>query len=147
MTDALTITPPDHPLVGRVTPPGSKSITNRALLLAALAKGTSRLTGALKSKDTKLMAAALRQMGVVVDEPDETSFVVTSAGFLAAPKEPLMLGNAGTAVRFLTAAVALVDGIIVVDGDEAMRKRPIGPLVTALKSLGIVVSAPSALPT
>ncbi|MEO7222690.1 MAG: 3-phosphoshikimate 1-carboxyvinyltransferase [Devosia sp.] len=146
MTSSLTITPPDHPLVGRVTPPGSKSITNRALLLAALARGTSRLTGALKSKDTQLMAAALRQMGVVVDEPDETSFVVTSAGFLAPPMEPLMLGNAGTAVRFLTAAVALVDGVVVVDGDEAMRKRPIGPLVTALKSLGIVASAPTGCP-
>jgi len=146
MTDALTITPPDHPLVGRVTPPGSKSITNRALLLAALAKGTSRLTGALKSKDTKLMAAALRQMGVVVDEPDDTSFVVQSAGFLAAPAEPLFLGNAGTATRFLTAAAALVDGVVVVDGDEAMRKRPIGPLVTALKSLGIAASAPTGCP-
>ena len=75
MTASLSITPPDHPLVGRVTPPGSKSITNRALLLAALAKGTSHLTGALKSKDTQLMAAALRQMGVAVDEPDDTSFV------------------------------------------------------------------------
>ena len=146
MTAALLLTPPDHPLVGRVTPPGSKSITNRALLLAALAKGTSRLTGALKSKDTALMAAALRQMGVVVDEPDTTSFIVHSAGFLAPPAEPLHLGNAGTAVRFLTAAVALVDGIVVVDGDEAMRKRPIGPLVTALRSLGIVASAPTGCP-
>jgi 3-phosphoshikimate 1-carboxyvinyltransferase len=146
MTASLAITPPDHPLVGRVTPPGSKSITNRALLLAALAKGTSRLTGALKSKDTKLMAAALRQMGVTVEEPDETSFIVTSAGFLAAPAAPLLLGNAGTAVRFLTAAVALVDGMVVVDGDEAMRKRPIGPLVTALNSLGIKASAPTGCP-
>jgi 3-phosphoshikimate 1-carboxyvinyltransferase len=115
-------------------------------LLAALAKGTSRLTGALKSKDTKLMAAALRQMGVTVEEPDDTSFVVTSAGFLAPPAEPLMLGNAGTAVRFLTAAVALVDGMVIVDGDEAMRKRPIGPLVTALRSLGINASAPTGCP-
>ncbi len=146
MTASLAITPPDHPLVGRVTPPGSKSITNRALLLAALAKGASRLTGALKSKDTQLMAAALRQMGVTVDEPDDTSFIVTSVGFLAAPDRPLMLGNAGTATRFLTAAAALVDGMVVVDGDEAMRKRPIGPLVTALKSLGIVASAPTGCP-
>lgn len=146
MTAALTITPPDRPLKGRVTPPGSKSITNRALLLAALAKGTSRLTGALKSKDTSLMAAALRQMGVRIEEPDETSFVVTSAGFLAAPSVPLFLGNAGTAVRFLTAAVALVDGMVVVDGDEAMRKRPIGPLVTALRSLGITANAPTGCP-
>jgi 3-phosphoshikimate 1-carboxyvinyltransferase len=142
----LTITPPDHPLVGRVTPPGSKSITNRALLLAALAKGTSRLTGALKSKDTKLMAAALRQMGVTVDEPDETSFIVTSTGRLAAPSTPLTLGNAGTATRFLTAAVALVDGTVVVDGDEAMRKRPIGPLVDALRMLGIDAMAPTGCP-
>jgi 3-phosphoshikimate 1-carboxyvinyltransferase len=143
---ALTIVPPTHPLRGRVTPPGSKSITNRALLLAALAKGRSRLTGALKSKDTALMAEALRQMGVTIEEPDETSFVVTSAGFLAAPAEPLSLGNAGTAVRFLTAAVALVDGIVVVDGDENMRKRPIGPLVAALRALGIQASAPTGCP-
>src|SRR6185312_13238555 len=113
---SITITPVDRPLIGRATPPGSKSITNRALLLAALARGTSRLTGALKSKDTKLMAEALRQMGVTVDEPDATSFVVTSTGRLMAPAAPLMLGNAGTATRFLTAAVALVEGTVVVDG-------------------------------
>lgn len=142
----FAIVPPDHPLVGRVTPPGSKSITNRALLLAALAKGTSRLTGALKSKDTKLMAAALRQMGVTVDEPDATSFVVVSDGTLKAPDAPLMLGNAGTATRFLTAAVSLVQGTVVVDGDEEMRKRPIGPLVDALRSLGIDASAPTGCP-
>jgi 3-phosphoshikimate 1-carboxyvinyltransferase len=144
--EALTIIPPAHPLVGRVTPPGSKSITNRALLLAALAKGTSRLTGALKSKDTKLMAAALRQMGVTVDEPDATSFVVVSDGALKAPEAPLMLGNAGTATRFLTAAVSLVQGTVVVDGDDEMRKRPIGPLVDALRSLGIDASAPTGCP-
>ncbi|MCX5496927.1 3-phosphoshikimate 1-carboxyvinyltransferase [Kaistia dalseonensis] len=132
-----TILPPSAPLVGRVTPPGSKSITNRVLLLAALAKGTSRITGALKSLDTKLMAEALRQMGVTVDEPDETSFIVTSTGRLAAPAAPLYLGNAGTAMRFLTAAVALVDGTVIVDGDAHMRKRPIGPLVSSLRAFGI----------
>ncbi len=142
----LTIVPPNRPLLGRVTPPGSKSITNRALLLAALANGTSRLTGALKSKDTSLMAAALRQMGVSIDEPDETSFVVRATGRLAPPRVPLNLGNAGTATRFLTAAVSLVDGTVVVDGDEAMRKRPIAPLVTALRSLGIDAEAPTGCP-
>jgi len=142
----LTIVPPGRPLVGRVTPPGSKSITNRALLIAALARGTSRLTGALKSKDTSLMAAALRQMGVGIEEPDQTSFVVTGTGALARPPAPLMLGNAGTATRFLTAAVALVDGTVVVDGDEAMRKRPIAPLVAALRSLGIDADAPTGCP-
>lgn len=146
MPKSLTIVPPGRPLVGRVTPPGSKSITNRVLLLAALAHGTSRISGALKSKDTILMAAALRQMGVLVEEPDETSFVVRSAGRLGMPDGPLMLGNAGTATRFLTAAVALVEGVVVVDGDEHMRKRPIGPLVTALRSLGIEASAPTGCP-
>ncbi|MCX5570842.1 MULTISPECIES: 3-phosphoshikimate 1-carboxyvinyltransferase [Kaistia] len=137
---ALTIIPVSGPLNGRVTPPGSKSITNRALLLAALAKGTSRLTGALKSLDTKLMAGALRAMGVTVDEPDDTTFIVTSTGRLNPPAEPLFLGNAGTAMRFLSAAVTLVEGTVVVDGDAHMRKRPIGPLVEALRSLGIDAS-------
>lgn len=144
--EALTIVPPARPLVGKVIVPGSKSITNRALLLAALAKGTSRLTGALKSKDTALMARALGQMGVRVEEPDATSFVVTSEGTLKAPEGPLLLGNAGTATRFLTAAVSLVDGQVVVDGDEAMRKRPIGPLVDALRSLGIDATSETGCP-
>ncbi|MFD2649848.1 3-phosphoshikimate 1-carboxyvinyltransferase [Devosia albogilva] len=143
---ALTIVPPRRPLIGRVTPPGSKSITNRALLLAALADGTNRLTGALKSKDTVLMAAALRQMGVSVDEPDATTFVVTGTGRLAAPSGPLFLGNAGTATRFLTAAVATVEGAVIVDGDEDMRLRPIAPLVSALRSLGIEAEAPTGCP-
>ena len=145
-TDRLTIIPPAHALTGRVSPPGSKSITNRALLLAGLAKGTSRLTGALKSDDTRYMAEALRAMGVTVEEPDATTFVVTSSGELKPPAEPLFLGNAGTATRFLTAALALGKGRYVVDGDEHMRKRPIKPLVDALQSLGVAIAAPSGCP-
>jgi 3-phosphoshikimate 1-carboxyvinyltransferase len=144
--DHLTIVPPRHALSGAVSPPGSKSITNRALLLAGLARGTSRLTGALKSDDTRYMADALRAMGVNIDEPDATTLVVTGQGRLSAPAEPLFLGNAGTATRFLTAAVALGHGRFVVDGDEHMRKRPITPLVDALKSLGVDVEAPSGCP-
>lgn len=135
--EATTIIPPAGPLRGRVAPPGSKSITNRALLLAGLARGTSRLTGVLKSDDTRLMAEALRAMGVAIDEPDDTSFIVTGGGRLQPPGQPLFLGNAGTATRFLTAAVATVDGTVVIDGDAHMRKRPIGPLVQALRSLGV----------
>jgi 3-phosphoshikimate 1-carboxyvinyltransferase len=142
----LTITPPNHPLSGKVEPPGSKSITNRVLLLAGLAKGRSLLTGALKSDDTLFMAQALRAMGVDVTEPDATSFVVESDGVLKAPDEPLFLGNAGTATRFLTAAVASVNGTVVVDGDEHMRKRPIQPLVEALIALGIDAQAPTGCP-
>lgn len=143
---ALAIVPPNRPLSGRVVPPGSKSITNRALLLAALAGGTSRLTGALKSTDTVLMAAALRQMGVAIEEPDATSFTVTSTGRLQHPEAPLFLGNAGTAVRFLTAAVTTVEGEVVVDGDAHMRLRPIAPLVEALRSIGIAIESPSGCP-
>lgn len=146
LPNAYTIVPPNRPLSGRVSPPGSKSITNRALLLAALAKGTSGLTGALKSKDTVLMAEALRQMGVTVEEPDATTFLVTSTGQLTAPDAPLFLGNAGTATRFLAAAVATIDGLVVVDGDEDMHLRPIKPLVDALRSLGIDAEAPTGCP-
>jgi 3-phosphoshikimate 1-carboxyvinyltransferase len=143
---AYAITPPGKALNGRVSPPGSKSITNRALLLAALANGTSRLTGALKSKDTVLMARALREMGVTVEEPDATTFLVTSTGRLNAPEAPLFLGNAGTATRFLTAAVATISGTVVVDGDEEMRVRPIKPLVDALNALGIKATSPTGCP-
>lgn len=145
-TEKLTIIPPGRPLSGRVSPPGSKSITNRALLLAGLAKGTSRLTGALKSDDTRYMADALRAMGVTVEEPDGTTFVVTGTGELKPPAAPLFLGNAGTATRFLTAALALGKGRYVVDGDEHMRKRPIKPLVEALQSLGVSIDAPTGCP-
>lgn len=144
--DAVTIVPPRRPLAGRVVPPGSKSITNRALLLAALAKGTSRLTGALKSLDTKLMAAALGEMGVTVEEPDATTFVVTGSGRLTKPEKALYLGNAGTATRFLAAAVATIDGTVVVDGDEHMRKRPIVPLLDALADLGVKATSETGCP-
>lgn len=144
--DSLIITPPTHPLVGRIIPPGSKSITNRALLLAGLARGESRLTGALKSDDTLYMAEALRQMGVSVEEPDDTGFIVSGTGRLQAPQEPLFLGNAGTATRFLTAAVAMSEGHFVIDGDAHMRKRPIAPLVEALRSLGVAILAPTGCP-
>lgn len=111
-----------------------------------MAEGTSRLTGALKSKDTVLMARALREMGVTVEEPDATTFLVTSTGRLVAPAAPLFLGNAGTATRFLTAAVATIEGTVVVDGDEDMRLRPIRPLVDALVSLGIDAHCPTGCP-
>ncbi|MEQ8305515.1 MAG: 3-phosphoshikimate 1-carboxyvinyltransferase [Hoeflea sp.] len=146
-TERLTILPPATALSGVVAPPGSKSITNRALLLAGLANGVSRLTGALKSDDTLYMADALRAMGVGVEEPEETVFVVTGTGRLAPPDQPLFLGNAGTAVRFLPAAIAaLATGEVIVDGDQHMRKRPIKPLVAALRSLGVAAEAPTGCP-
>ena len=135
--DLASITPVTGPLNGNVTLPGSKSVTNRALLVAALAKGRSRLTGILRSDDTKYMMAALRQMGVAIHEVDDTTVEIEGSGRLHAPSEPLFLGNAGTAVRFLTAAVTLVDGRVVVTGDEHMQKRPIAPLVETLSKMGV----------
>ena len=136
----IEIIPPTTKLNGSVKLPGSKSITNRALLLAALADGESRISGALKSDDTKFMAAALRKLGIKIDEPDDTSFIVFGRnGKLAESAEPLFLGNAGTAVRFLTAAATLVNGETIIDGDARMRERPIGDLVDALRQLGVKI--------
>ena len=139
---SLAIEPPPYPLHGRVHLPGSKSITNRALLIAALAKGTSRLSGALKSDDTRYMAEALRRMGARIDEPDATGFVVRGGG-LHAPAAPLFVGNAGTAARFLTATAATLGGKTVIDGDGNMRRRPIRPLVDALAAIGVAIVAPT----
>ncbi|QAX81811.1 3-phosphoshikimate 1-carboxyvinyltransferase [Candidatus Pseudomonas adelgestsugas] len=142
----VTVTPPKSPINGKVLLPGSKSITNRVLLLAALAKGTSRLSGALKSDDTNYMSIALRQMGVTIDEPDNTTFVVTGSGKLQMPTQPLFLGNAGTAMRFLTAASVLVEGIVVQNGDNNMHTRPISPLLAALSQNGIRVDSQTGYP-
>jgi 3-phosphoshikimate 1-carboxyvinyltransferase len=142
----VLITPVQGPLRGRVVLPGSKSITNRALLMAALADGRSLLTGALKSDDTAWMAKALRAMGTTVAEPDDTTFVVEASGGLQAPAQPLFLGNAGTATRFLTAAAALADGPVTIDGDAHMRKRPIRPLVEALAQLGVEATTATGCP-
>ena len=145
--NTVRITPPKGPLTGALTLPGSKSITNRALLIAAMAKGTSRLTGALGSHDTGYMAQALRAMGVTIDEPlGETTFVVTGTGGLKPFPHPINIGNAGTAARFLCAAATVVDGAVVIDGDEHMRKRPIKPLVDALAELGVDALAPTGCP-
>ena len=136
---AVRITPHPSPLIGKVVLPGSKSITNRALLLAGLASGESRLSGALSSDDTKYMAEALRQLGVEVTQVSGTEFVVNGKGKLQPSAEPLFLGNAGTATRFLTAAALLINGKTVVDGDEHMRKRPISGLTDTLREMGVDV--------
>ncbi len=140
------ITPVTQLLVGRVTLPGSKSVTNRALLVAGLARGTSRLTGILRSDDTHYMMTALRAMGVAITELDETTVEVTGSGTLHPASEPLFLGNAGTATRFLTAAVVLVDGTTVVTGDEHMHKRPIAPLLDTLKAMGVEATSETGCP-
>ena len=115
---ALAALPRAPELVWRV--PGSKSITNRALVLAALAEGESRLEGVLRSDDTRHMRAGLEALGVSVrDEGPTTMVVLGGRSRLKAPKEPLFVGNSGTTVRFLAAVAALVDGPVTLTGDEA----------------------------
>jgi 3-phosphoshikimate 1-carboxyvinyltransferase len=128
--------------------PGSKSITNRALLLAALADGESELHHALFSDDTVYMARALRRLGVAVEEDQkaERFRVAGTGGRLRTSSATLYGGNAGTAVRFLVALACLGEGRIVIDGSERMRQRPITDLVDALRQLGAQIDCPSGCP-
>lgn len=121
---------------GQVYLPGSKSISNRVLLLAALAAGTTRLTGLLDSDDTKVMLAALRQLGVQVDAPSSTEVQIQGCTPFPVKQAQLFLGNAGTAVRPLTAALSFMGGDYQVSGVPRMHERPIGDLVEALRQLG-----------
>jgi len=122
-----------------VRPPGSKSYTNRALLLAGLARGTSTLEGALFSDDTLHMARALQALGlrVVLDEAGERFEVEGGAGAFPASDASVFVGNSGTTARFLVPAMALGRGKFDLDGNEAMQKRPIQPLLDALAGLGV----------
>jgi len=121
---------------GSVNLPGSKSISNRVLLLAALAQGCTRLSGLLDSDDTRVMLAALRQLGVnMMDEGNGRLRV--DGGLKPGPqRESLFLGNAGTAFRPLTAVLALLGGNYHLHGVPRMHERPIGDLVQALRQLG-----------
>lgn len=131
-----------------ITVPGSKSITNRALLIAALADGDTRIEGALFSDDTERMSEALTALGVTVTpDADSASFDVRGCGGRFPVSEAdLFTGNAGTAARFLVAAVCLGNGSFVVDGTDRMRERPIADLVAALRQLGVDISAPTGCP-
>src|SRR5262249_50949498 len=127
---ALSIEPITQPFDAVVELPGSKSYSNRALLVAALARGRSEITRALFSDDTHYMHRALAALGVAVraDEASQSFTIDGVDGRFPASEATLQIGNAGTAARFLTAAVALGRGTFVIDGSPAMRKRPIQPL-------------------
>jgi len=128
---------PAHGAAGTLTLPGSKSISNRALLLAALAAGTTTLTGLLESDDTAVMLAALRALGVAWrDRGDLTYEVDGAAGAFPAKRADLHLGLSGLSMRTLAAALAFSAGHYRADGVPRMRERPIGDLVDALRALG-----------
>jgi len=130
-----------HLLNATVRVPGSKSLTNRALLIASLAKGTSRLTHALFSDDSRYFAKSLQSLGFDV-QLDPSNFEMTIMGLggrIPAKKAELFIGNAGTAARFLSAFLTLGSGEYILDGEPRMRERPIGDLVASLTQLGAVI--------
>jgi 3-phosphoshikimate 1-carboxyvinyltransferase len=116
--------------------PGSKSLTQRALIAAALASGESELIGPLASEDTSYTGKALAQMGIKMSHGD-TWRVFGQGGKIIAPGEPIFLGNNGTATRFLTSVAALGQGACTIDDDPRMHERPIGPLMAALQGWGV----------
>jgi len=143
MTDTREIVPVSRPVSGTIRPPGSKSLTNRALVVAALAEGTSHLTGVLDSRDTQVMIDSLRRLGIAVEHsPADCSIVVSGcSGRPSVAVADLWLENSGTSIRFLTALCALGRGTFRLDGNARMRERPIGDLLESLRQFGISVAA------
>lgn len=134
--------PLSGPVSGSIRPPGSKSITNRALILSALAEGTSTLTGVLDSVDTAVMLESLSRLGISVkhDLAKKTCQITGCGGRLSVKKADLWLENSGTSIRFLTSVCCLGTGRYRLDGSKRMRERPIIDLVDTLKVLGASVN-------
>jgi len=142
----LAIPPLPRPVTATWRVPGSKSITNRALICAAMAEGDSLLTGSLASDDTARMRECLAAIGVSVS--DEAGGVRVRGGRsrLRAPTAPLFVGNSGTTVRFVAALATLVPGPVTLVGDAHMAKRPIQDLVDGLRQLGVRVDCATGCP-
>lgn len=135
----IEIQPIQKPLDATIEVPGSKSYTNRALLVAAMARGTSTLTGALFSDDTRYMSASLRKLGVRIDADEKQARfdIHGNGGDIPVASADLYIGNSGTTSRSLTAYVSLGHGKFVIDGDAPMRHgRPIADLLDALRQIG-----------
>jgi len=135
----IRIEPITRPFAVNLAPPGSKSLTNRALVLAALADGTSALSNVLFADDTLVMLECLARLGFAVDIDRAATFVQIAGrvGKIPVASAELFCGNSGTTIRFLTALCALGRGTFNLDGIPRMRQRPIGPLVDLLKNLGV----------
>src|SRR5258707_9989889 len=155
LPDLIEIVPLDKPVRAEITVPGSKSITNRALILAALAEGETTLQGALWSEDTQVMVDCLQELGFMVNvepDPDETSnrhITVYGKGGAVPPggteEQPmeLFVGNAGTAARFVAALVCLGKGVYRLHGTTRMHERPQAALCQALRELGYRIESPN----
>jgi 3-phosphoshikimate 1-carboxyvinyltransferase len=155
LPELIELEPITGPIHAHVTVPGSKSVTNRALILAALGAGTTVLHGALWSEDTRVMVDCLRALGCEtaveqdpVEEGNRTLRITGQGGRLSpggSPEAPLHLfvGNAGTAARFVAALVCLGSGVYRLDGVPRMRERPQAELFAALRQLGYRVDSPN----
>lgn len=135
----LQIQPIHGPINARVRVPGSKSVTNRALLIAALADGKTLLRNALFSDDSRIFAQALAELGfeVQLNERGKTILVTGLGGTIPAHQAQLFVGNSGTTARFLSAFLSLGKGKYFIDGEDRMRERPIGDLIDSLAGLGV----------
>lgn len=122
--------------------PGSKSITNRALLLAVLARGKSTLTGVLFSEDSRYFMECVQNLGfeISINEPEKKVEIVGGAGKIPKEKAKLYVGSAGTAARFLTALLGVSKGEYFLDASDQMKKRPMKPLLASLKELGAEIN-------
>ena len=155
LPELIEIIPLDRPVQARITVPGSKSITNRALILGALGEGETTLRGALWSEDTQVMVECLQELGFMINvgpSPDEASnrtITIYGRGGTVPPggteRQPLELfaGNAGTAARFLSAFLCLGKGVYRLSGVERMGERPQGALFQALRELGYRLNSPN----
>jgi 3-phosphoshikimate 1-carboxyvinyltransferase len=146
VTDTWAAPIASGPVRGRVSVPGSKSVTNRALLLAALSGGAATVSGAPASRDTALMVGALRALGVPVEVDDERVTFGAHDGLRgggAGDPSRIDCGLAGTVMRFVPPAAALADGLVAFDGDPRARERPMGTVLDALRALGASVDGDS----
>jgi 3-phosphoshikimate 1-carboxyvinyltransferase len=148
MKSILQIEPIRHPLDATVRLPGSKSLTNRALLISALAQGKTCLTNALFSDDSRYFAGALNTLGfdIQLDEINNEMIVTGLGGKIPSTRAELFIGNAGTAARFLSAFLTLGHGEYILDGESRMHERPIGDLIGALSQLGAELEATNNCP-
>lgn len=142
MNDAYTVRPlkETDPII--VSVPGSKSITNRALLLAAMGKGKCRLSGVLFSGDSRAFLSCLKELGfsLRINEEEKTVAIEGTGGIIPCRNAALNVGSAGTAARFLTVFLAFAGGHYTLDSSEQMRKRPMEPLISTLRSAGVNIT-------
>ena len=139
--DQIEIRPLASRLAASIRVPGSKSITNRALLIGAIAQGRSVIESALVSDDTRYMIDALQNLGygITLDEPNQRIEMDGQGGAIPVKSADLFVGGSGTAMRFLAGFLSLGKGRFRLDGNARMRQRPIGDLIDALRNLGLSI--------